>query len=363
MPATPHPRRPAKVAVVASVLLALGLASAVPSLAYHLGLGTVHEEEVEQPGAFGASVDLAEPGTLEFSLYGYGEQLSTPVSHGIALYEDDGTYVGMIAVTAHFSPDRLYVHVSPTGTVTSAGDPANTSVVADGDLAALGGVDLVLEAPDGDQGTRTAGEEATIRAFTALHGREAGAHQAVVWIGETERTELAIETDASVDAIETTAGTAHVAGDQDLDEARLDAQARDSFVAGSLPLGGTNALGAKAMVDAREEIEVDQELRGFWGVAERKGSCSPDGCLGPSNASQACARLVSIPCGPTSLSWSNGTDGQTGQEIYSFTGAGPGSYTFSVDRKIDAYEADRFGVEWEENHSYLTVADVGLPDG
>lgn len=343
-------------------LLAAGLATAVPSTAYHHGLATVHEESVDRPGAFGASVDLAEPGDLEFVLNGYGELTSTPISFGVAVYEGDGDYVGMIAVTAHVSPDRLYVSVSPTGAVSTEGAADEAEVFAEGDLADLGGMDAVLATADAGGGSHGDGDP-TIRGFTVLHGREAGTHKAVVWMGEAVETELKVQTDAAVDAIETTAGTSHVAGDQDVDEAVLDAQAQDSFVANSLPLQGTRSLGAKAMYGASEEVHVHQELRGFWGTAERKGTCTADGCLGPSDVSRRCEAAIDVSCSPSRISWTNATAEGHDREIYSFTGTGAGSYTFQVDHKVDAYEADVAGFEWEENHSYLTVADVELPAG
>lgn len=336
------------------LLVTVGLAAAAaPSSAYHQGLGTVHSEAVDRPGAFGTQVDLGEPGTLEFVVNGYGQTRSTPVSHGIVLYDDAGDYKGMIVVTAHRSPDRLHVAVSPAGTITSnQADGSGWEVHTDGDV---GGLSLTLTASEDE------GSEPTIRSFTALYGRTAGPHQAVVWLGEAERTELEVQTDATVDGVATRAGTTHVAGDRDMEQARLDVQAQDRFVGGSVPLEGTQALGAKAMVDARTHVDVEESLRGVWGLAERKGACAQGNCVSPSQASQACNHAVSITCGPASISWSNETSGGQAQDTYTFVDTGEGRYTFSVDRKVDAYEAGFAGAEVKQSFSYLSVADVDLP--
>lgn len=360
-----HEERPAErrlPTLVTLALLAAGLAAAVPSTADHHGLATVHSETVDRSGAFGASVDLAEPGGIEFVLNGYGELTSTPISLGAAFYEGDGDYIGMIAVTAHLSPDRLHVTVSPEGALATNDAASSDDVFAEGDLAALGGLELVLERTDDGSGAE-AEEQPTISGFTVLHGRDAGTHQAIVWLGEAERTELEIQTDASLDGIATRAGTSHVVGDQDLDDAVVDVQAQESFLAGSIPLEGTRSLGAKAMVDAHETIDVHQELRGFWGLAERKGACTTDGCLGPTDVSRTCEAAIDVSCGPSRISWTNGTAEGHDRRIYSFLGTGQGTYRFQVDHKADAYEAGLAGAEWKENHSYLTVADVALPSG
>lgn len=345
------------------MLVTAGLVAATaPTSAYHLGLDTVHREEVDRPGAWGASVALAEPGTLEFVLNGYGEQLSTPVSHGLALYEGDGDYVGTIAVTAHHSPNRLHVNVSPTGVLTAdAAEDEGWTVSTDGEIGARGGLDLVLETGQEAHHQAEGEDEPTIRSFTALHGRQAGTYKVVTWLGEAERTELEVQTDADVDGVETRPGRSHVAGDLDMERAVVDVQAQESFVAGSIPLEGTQVLGAKAMYEASVQAEVDEALRGFWGVHEQKGACTPEGCVGPSRVSQACVDAGLPPCGLTSVSWSSEADGASGEELYAFTGASPGTYTFTVDRKLDAYEADVGLAEFEQSHSYLTVADASLP--
>jgi hypothetical protein len=349
----------AQTLIVTLVTLSL-VAASVPADAYHLDLSLAHTDTVDRSGAWGASVDLAEPGTLEFVLNGYGERTSTPVSHGFALYEADGDYVGMVAVTVHDPPNRLHVSVSPTGeVVTEAHAEDGVEVSAEGDLDRLGPVELQLAPVDGDEPTEE--DQPSIRSFTALHGRDAGTHKAIVWLGEAERTELELQTDATIDDHTFQAGTSHVAGDPDREQATLDVQAQESFVAGSIPLEGTQVLGGKAMLDGREHVDVDHELRGFWATTHSKTACSPEGCVGPHTLDRSCQQEVDRSCGLTSLSWQNGTVERSGQRIYSFTGTGPGSYTFSVDRKADAYEADVGPAEWEEDHSFLTVADAELP--
>lgn len=349
----PTPNRSAMPALALALIGFLVVAG--PASAYHLGLAEVHRETVEGAGAYGASVELAERGTLEFVLNGYGETTSTPISHGAALYDEDG-YVGMVVVTAHRSPNRVHVETSPTGVIVSPDQDRRVSVETHGEIGRSGELDLTLRT------TEQAAEEPTIRSFVALHGAEAGMHEAIVWLGEAEETELVVRADATIEALTTQAGRAHVAGDPDMEHALVDAQFQESFVAGSIPLEEMNALGATAMVQASVDADVDRELHGVWGVSERKHACLGEpACASTTEAYDACRLALDVDCGPVSLSWSNETTGGQAQGTYVFHEDGPGSYTFTVDRKLDAYAVGGPGFTWQPNHAYLSVADVGLP--
>ncbi|PSG96138.1 hypothetical protein BRD56_12215 [Thermoplasmatales archaeon SW_10_69_26] len=343
------------------VALALGLATAaVPAGGYHLGLDAVHTEEVDRPGAFGVSVDLAEDAeseTIEYVVNGYGEKLSTPVSHGTALFDGDGTYLGMVVVTVLYSPNRVHLETSPTGEIVSEDGGRGVHVETHGDLSSAGELELVLETSDG-----SSDEAPTMRTFTAWYGRGPGTHQVITWLGEAEGTELVVRTEANVTDLRTEAGTAHVAGDQDMERSTVNAQAQEGFVAGSVPLEDTESLGAKAMARASVEADVDRELHGAWSLFEDKGTCLAQPlCLEPTDVYDACRLAIGVDCGPASISWTNGTQEGTAQGTYIYNGADPGAYTFTVDRKADAYEVGGPGFDWQENHSFLSVGDAGLP--
>ncbi len=367
-PPSPFLEHPVTAIAVCLVLASVSLVTAaVPTNGYHLGLPAVHQERVDRPGAFGVVADLAEAGTLELVLNAYGEKRSTPVSHGAALFDADRDYIGMIAVTAHHSPDRVNVTVGGDEPLPARGDgaPGDVEVRTDGDVSSLGGMELTTQLHTDPGETPQAsdeGEAPIFRSFTALHGAPPGKVYVVVWLGAASETELVVRTDAELDRLETTAGTAYVAGDQDLD-GMLSAQAQEGFAAGSVPLEGTQSLGAKAVYQATADLPAEEGLFGFWGLSERKHACAPDaGCLSPELADQLCVDATGVHCRASSISWSNATTREAGESLYSFVDTAPGQHAFRIDHQLDAYEAAFGPATWDQTHAYLTVADASLPD-
>lgn len=344
-------------------LVAVSLLTAAPGLAYHAGLDTVHERAASPAGAYGVSVELEQPGDLEFVVNGYGEQSSAPASHGAVSYDVGGDPQGMVVIGVHDPPDRFRASTSlgaEPGTTTE--DGIATTVRPAPGAAETGDVTVTAESQpaDGDEA------EVTQRMFVRMLNRETGTHQAIVWLGDFEQTDLQVQTDGEVGEVHVTTGASHVAGDSDLEEGLVDVQAQDSFVGGSIPLDGTDAVGAKAIVDASVEVDAEQGLYGIWSLYDSRGACVPGPtCASTTQAFDGCRATTGLACGLGSLSWENEHDAAAGAPAYAYWDTEPGAHTFTLDHKLDAFEADLSGpgrVSWSEQLSLLSVADVDPPD-
>lgn len=345
--------------------MTVGLAAlAAPASAYHTGKATVHREHVDRPGAFGVAATLEEPGELELVLNAYGDRGSTPVSHGVVVFDEDGDPLGMIVVGAHDPPDRIHLSTSAAEAEQAGDSREDVTVTTRGSLP--DGASLELSLTYDEDGLAPAGDtdgEPTARTFARLRGLDPGTHRAIVWLGAFPTTELEVQTDATVSAVATQPGTSHVAGDPDLGDATLNAQAQNSFVGGSIPLEETSAVGAKAIVDATYALDADLALYGIWSLLEIRHACTPGlgACAAPDPAVDACRAQLHPACGLASISWASEDTRETGEDTYALWKTAPGPYTFALDHKLDAYETGLGASKWGEQFSLLSVADVTLP--
>jgi hypothetical protein len=362
MPPAPHRPRRLRLAALAVAACLLGATVATVGAAYHTGKETVHREAVEGAGAFGVAADLEDAGDLELVLNAYGEQRSSLPSHGVVLYDQDGDPRLMIVVTLLDPPDRLEATVEPGpgATAVRGADPGDVDVDT---YAAPGVVDEVDATIHVDRDADATDGEPTARTFLNYRGLDPGTQKAILWIGDFEATELEVQTNASLDDVRTHAGTAHVAGDADLEGGTANVQAQDSFVGGSVPLEDTSRIGTKAMLGPSYELDAEDGLYGIWTLVEQRRACGPlVDCAEARDADEACRSGTGVAaCGPGSISWRNEQAAGTGEHAYSFWKSAPGAHAFTVDHKVDAFEAGYGPATWGEQHSILSVADVRLP--
>jgi hypothetical protein len=370
-------RRSIATVLAATLVLATPfLTLAQPARAGHLDLDTVHTETVDGSGAFGVAIETTEEGAVGATVRGAGPASSTPLSSGVVVFDEEGNWQAQIVVVAHRSPDRTIVSPTPAEPEPASGphDPGSWVVRAEGDTSVLADVSVTFTldtAEEPGEGPVTE-EEAIVTAGVTEMGTEPGTHYYGIWVGETDRSTLTLRTDAPVSDARTNPGQAHVAGDPDLEDAAANVQVQRTPADPSLLVSGLQIpLGFKVVQDASRTVEVAQEAWGVWGHVDDKEVCTPGVglrvCPDAELAFDACRLVVGLDCGTARLSWTGPAGGGDLEPRYNFPGTPPGSYTFTVDHKVDVY-GPTYGhgsgaeAELTEHWSYLSVGDLSLPE-
>lgn len=366
------PTRPSTAALplaVALLFLTAAWGAAPLGGAWHTGLPTVYEESVDRAGAFGVRADLASQGDLAFDLEGFGPQETSQLSAGVALFDSNKRFRFMIAITAHFSPDRLIV--SPPDVEEAAEQhPEGWVVETVGDGAGLDDVELSFETFEPEDGSSeaaasTGSAEPAARRLVAVGvtftNASAGSHYAILWVGGVSESTFGVATTEQVD-VETVAGTGYAVGDPEIVEGDPNVQVQET-VAGE-------TVGAKVVRDAPYEATFEHGLWGFWGDSNFKLVCqfTVGTCLWWSHVMAICSAATGTDCETTRISWT-GPDGagEDGRTIYGFLGEPAGDYAFTIDQKVDLYgprvydPVTRTLVFLGEDHAFLTAADTTLP--
>lgn len=318
--------------------LAILVAALAPASAFHRDdLPVIHSEAGDGEASW--ALKLTSDGSpWAVDLIGYGPASGQEISVGAFFLDANKNLLFGFAFTGHTSPDRLVL--SPAG--------------ADGDAAALpAGVTYSVDTPETDA-----------RCPYACVGFEgsgvSGTNYVVVWIGAVASTVLEVRGGVRFASV---AGDAHVIGDAEIVEGDPNVQVQET-------VPGVAGVGLKVMKDASVTIDVADQLYGFWGASDFKLACvfAVGACLWKSQVTYMCSLATGVSCDTTAISWSGASGSGSGYGVYAYSAAPAGSYTFTVDSKVDAYTV---GSVYEpttgafvlvaEDYSYLTVADVALP--
>lgn len=345
--------------VVAVGLALLTVPLTLPAAgAFHSDAPVILQDAVDGAASWGIEVDQATAGDIVIDVHGDTPQTSSQASAGAVFFDGEGNPTFMFALTSHGSPDRTQITPNPLG------DDPQPTIVTRGDREALP-YDLEIE-PETDA---TSSSCPYLCVGLTTEDAEPGKHHFVAWIGGLSSTELFVRSTGEATAT-ANQGEAYALGDPELDGGTVNVQVQRTHQG--------ETLGIKAMKDVPFETTVDGELYGFWGSTGIKATCPATAvlpvpvCVSPGSELANCSYLMSFylpgtSCETASLSWEGPGGGQSGGTLYSFEGASAGEYTFSVDRKLDAYgplvgePTTGTIVFLTEEFSYLTIADVAVP--
>lgn len=257
---------------------------------------------------------------------------------GAWLYGADKAFQFGIAIGGGVSQDRQIVQLGAGG--------------LDGAAALPEGVTMRVDTAGTDAGTlRFDVVTATPFATRYVVGWAAGMHAAGFRVWGPLDTVVQVNT-----------GPAYAIGDAQLeDDGAANVQVQKSYAQFQF-------VGAKAMAGTSTTIITANGAYGMWAAHNFKQVC----LLGFGQQCQmvdagTLCRTAGLPCDSASLSWSGpGGSGATGGRAHNLLDHRPaGTYTFTVDHKVDAYGPWRnFGVPWTglgEDTSTLALADVALP--
>jgi len=235
----------------------------------------VREETVDGSAAFGVYGVAGESGDFALGLTGYGPTQASAISGGVVIFDDDKNMRLMFALTAHGSPDRTIVSPSPENpTPQGSFEDGHWVSQVRGDTSVLDEVDVTAEfLPDAPSAEADGRPSLRVGMTSSVDGGDV--YQAV-WVGTVSTSEMEIETDVAMSAIETVEGDGHALGDVDIEEGSPNVQVQDSEL---LP----EPFGVKVMNDASVDVDAEHGLYGFWGLSEFKLACSFGG-------SRACSR-------------------------------------------------------------------------
>lgn len=272
-------------------------------------------------------------GDFAIDLYGVGPATAQSISVAAFLFDANKNLQFGFAFTGHTSPDRLIL--SPSGL---SGSEENVPDWLD---LHAGGYDAASDA-------------ACTFACVGMSGvaAPAGTYYYIVWVSGV--TSNALEVRSGGGSVTVNAGEAYSIGDADMTSGDLNVQV------------GVQRAGVKAMQGVSATVPVSDRLWGFWGNSDFKLACQfvVGACLWRSTITYTCYDL-GADCDTTQISHSGPSGSGTG--FAAFLGTAPGTYTFSVDEKLDAYApalydpVTRTFVFVGEDYTYLTAADNDLP--
>ncbi len=341
------PPFPVAVAALLSIaLLALPVGQAVDSQEVLL------TDQGDGNTGWGILVDQETPGDIRADIVGTGPVTASELSMGVTFFEG-AEPVFMIAFTWHLSPDRTVLEGEPAEALTEP------SVVTDGDPSALS-EDVDIEA------VTHADSQACPLLCLVLTEEDAqpGEHRWVGWMGGLSSTELTVQSTGEATA-HANKGPAHVVGDPELEGGAVNAQVQHSE--------GGQVFGAKAMLDVPYSTVVEGELFGFFSLSTVKVACIGSlPCLTPTTVAPFCTELVKSlgieeSCGSSAIGWDGPAGSGSAGDFFSFLGEPGGAYTFTVERKVDAYGPLVFDPGLDalvfagEDHTFLTATDVSVP--
>lgn len=361
---TGEPRREAAAILVLATVLWTALAPPAAA-SFHDGPGTdhpiVHEATYENGVALGLRFDLSEPGTFRVDMVGHPPQQTTPVGYAVLSLNENRTYEKGFFVTTFDSRDRHFAYVDGQPVDDQNDDEPGLQI---GPASVDGG----SKAPttDGEPG------EKGCPLFCSVFVQDeddthAGSFFYVIWLGGTSSVDVRVFASEEVDAVHIREGTPHVFGDASMEDGRTSIQHQETHGGP----GGPTSVGGKLLLDAREDRTIEERLWGMWALHGDKEVCEfgavPVTCASTAPLKRTCTNLVPVHCDHARISWQGPAgSGTTGENVV-FEGTVPGSYTFSVDRKVDGWSspliAPATGVEvrpWE-HHTFLSAADVSLP--
>jgi hypothetical protein len=337
------------IAIVALALVTVGWAAPLGS-ATAADAPVLAEDSTDEPASWGIRVDRDTVGDIRINLDGVAPAQKSEVSVGAVIFEDRELRFAL-ALSVHASPDRTITTPFP-----SEAEDERRQAVQMGELP--DSVELDLGLPSGD-------EECPLICLTLdSFDQAAKSHYYIVWVAGTDGAELSVKSEDGGNAV-TKQGDSLGLGDPALQNG-VSYQVQRTF---ATPLG-PQPLGFKVMKDARADFAVDEELWGAWGVSDFKKACSfgpgPSPCLNVAN-NRVC-QVRDMNCYPSKISYDGPDGGETGESVYGLWGESPGDYTFRVDHKVDPYGPEHYDetsgtwVDMGENYSWLSVADVSLPD-
>lgn len=333
--------------IVAVAMLAAGLA--MPAATGTAGSAPIVAEETSPEDAgWGIRVDRETEGDIQVNLNGTGPPTSSEVSVGLVIFEGRELRF-FLALSVHSSPDRTITEPFPEQL-----EEEKQQVIQQGELP---------DSIEADIGLPTGDEDCPLICMTVNSFDQApGSHYYIVWVGGTSGAHLTVRSEGGSNAV-TTQGDALSLGDTELRNG-VSYQIQRTL---KTPIG-PQPVGLKVMKDATTTFEADEELYGAWGKSDFKKVChfgAVNPCLRISNNRICQAR--DINCYPSKISYDGPKGGGEDESIYLLYQEPPGTYTFRVDHKIDAYgpghfeDATNTWIDLGENYSWLTISDVTLP--
>lgn len=308
------------------------------------------EETTDEPASWGIRVDRDTVGDIRINLDGTAPAQKSEVSVGAVIFEDRQLRFAL-ALSVHASPDRTIMTPFP-----SEAEDERKQVIQQGELP--DSVELDLGLPSGD-------EECPLICMTIdSFDQAAKSHYYIVWVGGSSGADLTVKSEDGGNAV-TKQGDALSLGDPALRNG-VSYQVQRTF---ATPIG-PQPVGFKVMKNATADFPVDDELWGAWGVSDFKKACyfgpGPSPCLNVAN-NRVCQQR-GMNCYPSAISYDGPNGGDSGESIFGLWGEPAGDYTFRVDHKVDPYGPEHFDdntrtwLDLGENYSWLTVADVSLPE-
>lgn len=308
----------------------------------------VYEQTVEGAAGFGIRVDQPGTGDVKIDLETTGPATSSQISIAAGFFDAERNLVFMFALTSHTSPDRLVVSPAPLVNV-QYGDGHNAQTIHE----------------EGIHYSFTTGGHGDGCAFAcvglSVDDAGPGPHYFLVWAGGGSTSSLGVR--SAVDGATATVnqGPAYVIGDPEITNGAANVQAQETVL--------DTRAGAKVIVDASYDIEADSSVYGFWGASDFKLACqfTLGACVWGSQLVYECSNASGADCNTTEISYDGPDGGDSGRSTYGILGGAPGSYSFNVDFKADAYTSPIYDpstgtfVFVGEAFSFLTVTSVDLP--
>lgn len=326
-----------------TLLSAAALLLAASASAFHDDtLPLLYEAGGEGGGSYALRLDHA-GGDFTLTIVGMGPLTSQSLTLAFYIFNEDREYVSSAAVNGHTTPDRFLLSTPVTR--------GNAALVP----AWLG-----MEAATAEDSSAESGSHGCPYACLSLRGHDvpAGVYYYLLYVAGVPSHSFAVR--AAGGSVVVNAGPAYNLGDADM-EGGVNVQSQGPPPAG--PQDSTVA--AKAIAGAGASIQVDHALFGFFESHDFDFFCAAGACTHRPSSPPECTAL-GLSCDTTGLSWA-GPNGAGGAGPVYFEGAPAGDYTFTVDRKLEAYGPEFLSAEtgtwvWtNEDITLLSIADNELP--
>jgi hypothetical protein len=347
----PEPRAGYRRAIALATVVALVGSAATAGASVLDGPGSdlpvVVDETVEGGTAVSLTVELSGPALYRIDLVGDGPRDGTVISMGFVAFDEQRTYDGLFAIATFDSQDRQRTVVAGESM------PVPSSTVPDDGEA----LSAVLPSEDGDE---RACPLACASRLELPERTEAGVYHHGLWMGGVDETRLQIIADENVTDVELEVGTPLAVGSEDFADGHANVQHQPSTQVGDDEV----FAGAKAMHGAELETAVEDRLYGVAGLAEFKTACVGT-CASTDTARGVCGARLPADCRTAQMTWQGPAISGAGDHRV-FSASDPGTYTFGVERMVDAYGsstpvvADYAYADPGEHHPYVGGAD--LPD-
>lgn len=370
----------AQTAMLVGLVIVIAPLAGPTASAYHTDAPTLYEDTRDEAASWGLTMDQAEEDDIQVHVTGDLPVEKSRLTVGVVFFDEDQNWQVIAAFTALASPDRNVVRPAP-----ETGSDVEPTVLA-GDPGALEDVsfDVTLE----DQGPGVASTcPGWFCATITLQDRAPGEHHLITWMAGVSATSISVDGNGLAD-VDARQGDAVTVGDVELPAGTANVQFQETHCderteAPSCPaqehLGASYdvKVGAKALADVDVPFEAQDRAWGFWQIVDVKLVCQFTVGVCPGHllpqALYSCNVLVGLVsderCSRADISWDGpGDHGEDGpRSLQPIEGAPAGSYTFTVDRMVDAwgpriYEPDTTSFVFAgEYFTTLTLADVQLP--